>query len=346
MLKKFQFTKKKNKLDTLLKNKSNSDKLDIIISEIKNIKSELSEFKDDFKKYKKQNSDFQEAHINNFIISILDHNRSTYITNLLPIKNIYMPYSRYPLSEFDGLILYTPNQTKMPSISNELIERADKGFHKSLKENLTEINTVFTKPYLIIVESKCSLNKQKVDMNLKQIYEFMNILKSLDTLNISSTTDEFKDLINKLQVNSDLTINDLATIDNLFILGSDDISINLKRYILEIEKGIDKEQYDMISNNLFNDDIYVKEYIQKIIESDDTPKLVKSKLKQYASLEELKSIVKTHLSEFDMNYIKDYLTSYEDIEHILKEFKGKVGLTQFNTIEFPQLLQFTAINKV
>jgi hypothetical protein len=347
MLKKFQFTKKKDKLDNAIKDKSNSQKLDIVISEIKKIKEDISEFREEFKKYKKQDSDFQEAHINNFIVSLLDHNRSTYITKLLSIKNIYVPNSKNPLSELDGVILYTPNQSKMPSISKELLNRADTTFHKSLKENLTEINTVFTKPYLILVESKRSLNKQKIDMKLKQIYEFMNILSRLDKIDLTTTMDDFKKLIETLQKESQLTINDLSTIDILFIVGSDDISSNLKNYILQIEKGINEEEYDNISGILFKKDTYVQPHIKKIIESKDTPKLVKSKLKSAKNtLENVKSITKSDLSEFDMEYITDYLTPYEDLEHIFKAFKGKLGVTQFNRIEFPQLLQFTAVNKI
>ena len=356
MLKRLQFTKKKNlnkeRIDNLIKNKSNSEKLDIIISEIKtiksdivNIKTDFSDFKEEFKKYKKQNSDFQEMQVNNFLLSILDNNRSTYITSLINIKNIYTPYSEKALSEFDGLILYTPNQTKMPTISNELLEKA-KEFHTSLKENLSKIDTIFAKPYLIIVESKRSLNKQKIDMKLKQIYEFMNILINIDKIELESSSNNFKTLINSLQTSTSLSISELSSIDILFILGSDDISLNLKKYILQIEKGIDKESYNSIIADIFKEDNYVKDYIEQIIQSDSTPKLVKSKLKHYDTLEEFKSIIKTYLSGYNMEYITDYLTPYEDIEHIFKAFKGKIGITQFNRIEFPQLVQFTSINRV
>lgn len=342
MLKRFTKKKTKDKLNDKIKDKSNSEKLDIIISEIKTIKNELSEFKEDFKKYKKQDSDFQEARVNNFIVSVLDNNRSTYITSLLPIKNIYNQYSKDALSELDGLILYTPNQKKMPNISNELLERT-KEFHPSLKKNISQINTIFTKPYLIIVESKRSFDKQKVDMKLRQIYEFMNILSRLDRIDLSTATPEFQKLINTIHRKSELSIDELTEIELLFVFGSDDISLNLKEYILQIEKGITKESYITITNKLFNDNkSYIDNYINFMVESDDTKKQIKSKLKQYKTLDELKTIIKDNLSEFNMGYLTDYLVPYEDLEHIFKAFKGKIGVTQFNTIEFPQLLQFTS----
>ena len=335
MLSKFTKKKPKDKLNDKIKDKSNSEKLDIIISEIKTIE-------EDFKKYKKQDSDFQEARVNNFIVYMLDHNRSTYITSLLPIKNIYNQYSNDALSELDGLILYTPNQKKMPNISNELLERT-KELYPSLKENISQINTTFTKPYLIVVESKRSFDKHKVDMKLRQIYEFMNILSRLDRINLSTTTPEFQKLINTIQAKSDLSINELTEIEILFMFGSDDIPLNLKEYIIEIEKGINKESYNNITTKLFNDNkTYVDNYINFMVESDNTQKPIKSKLKHYKTLDELKTIIKDNLSEFNMGYLTDYIVPYKDLEHIFRAFKGKIGITQFNTIDFPQLLQFTS----
>jgi hypothetical protein len=349
MLKRFTKKKTKNKLNDKIQDKSNSEKLDIIISEIKTIKIDIiklntkfSNFEEDFNKYKKQDSDFQEAHINNFIMSILNHNRSTYNTLLLPIKNIYNQYSKDALSELDGLILYTPNLKKMPNISNELLERAQ-SFHLSLKDNISQINTIFTKPYLIIVESKRSFDKHKVDMKLRQIYEFMNILSKLDKIDLSTTTPEFQKLIDTIQTKSELSINELTEIEILFIFGSDDIPLNLKEYIIEIEKGITKESYNNITTKLFNDNkTSVDNYINFMVESDNTQKPIKSKLKHYKTLDELKTIIKDNLSEFNMGYLTDYVTSYEDLEQHFRAFKGKIGITQFNTIEFPQLLQFTS----
>ena len=205
MFAKFNFTKKKNKSnDIVQKNMSNSEKLNIIIAEIggmkseiggikgeiagikgeiagikkeiKNIKTDLTDFRQEFNKYKKQDSDFQESRVNNLVISLLRRNKNTYNINLLPIENVYMPYSRTALSEFDGLILYTPNQAKMPHVSDELIERVDKTFRDTLKDNITQINTVFTNPQLIVVESKRSISKLKIDTKIMQIYEFIHIL--------------------------------------------------------------------------------------------------------------------------------------------------------------------------
>lgn len=349
MLKKFSFTKKKdkNKLIDTVKDKSNSDKLDLIISEIKNInyeirsiKLEIIEFKNDFETYKKQDSNFQEAQVNNFIVSELN-NISTCITKLLPIKYIYTPYHNKILSELDGVILYTPNQNKMPSISKELLDRTDKEFHKSLKDNITQINTIFTKPYLIIVESKRSLNKQKVDTKLQKIFEFINILSSLDKINMSSVSDNFKEMVNIIKNTSQLSISELSSIDVMFMFGSDDVSLELKNYIIGIEEGMDNEKYNNITESLFNKDIYTNGVIKKWIESIDTTKRVKSKLKQYKTFEELKQILKEYLGDYDMGYITEYLTPYVDLEHIFKAFKGKIGITQFNEIQFPQILQST-----
>jgi hypothetical protein len=343
MLKKFNFTKRKDKGTTLGKELSTSEKFDILLSEIRTIKTDLSDFREEFNNFKKQTSDFQEAHINNKIISVLNYNRSTYTTTLLPIKNIYTPYSKTPLSDFDGLILYTPVQTNMPTISTELLERTN-GFHQTLKENISQINSRFAKSYLIIVESKRSLNKHKIDMKLKQLYNFINILSSLNTLKLETTTKQFQEMIFNLQKHSNLSIQDLTQIEVIFILGSDDIPLTLKNYILNIEDAITKETYNTITAKLFKEDTFKDKFISQMIESKNTTKLVKSKLKQYKTLEEFKSIITTYLSDYNMEYITDYLTPYEELENIFTTFKGKIGFTQFNNVTLPHVLQFTVKN--
>lgn len=344
MLKKFQFTKKnkeKDKIDKLIKNKSNSDKLDIIINVIQHIQMDLSDLKQDFNKYKKQDSDFHEARINNFIISKLQNNITTYFTKLLSIKNIYLPDSNKILSDFDGLIYYTPKQIKMANVPVELSERTDKTFQLSLKNNISKLDTTNTSSYLIIVESKRSLNKQKVDMKLQQIYKFMKVLSSINTLDLSTTSDKFKELINQIQNESGLSIEDLSNIKILLIFGSDDISNHLYNYILQIGDGINEEEYNKLVGEIFLNDEYAIKYINNIIQSTLIPKIIKSKLKHYKTFNELKDIIKLHFRDYDKEYITDYLTSYDDLKTIFEELKGKIGITQFNNLEMPHFLNFS-----
>ncbi len=345
MLKKFRFTsKKKDKtVANQLIGKTNSEKLDVIISEIVSIKKDIigikenvKDFREEFNKYKKQDSDFQENRNNNFIISLLEYNRNTYFTELIPIKNIYTPYSKYALSEIDGLILYTPNQNKMPKISDELLDRADKVFQASLKENLSKINTYFSDSYLIIVESKRSISKQKVDTKLRQFYEFAHILQTLNSIDMNKVVSEFKNMITYLESSS----LDLNAISLLFMFSSDDITPDIRRYIIAIENGITKEEYGILCRNMYASDIYAKHHLTTLISSDNISQSIKSELKLNKTYEELTHILQPYLKEYDMGYLKDFFTPYEELEHIFKFMKGKIGVSQFNKAIFPKLLHF------
>jgi hypothetical protein len=242
------------------------------------------------------------------------------------------------LSEIDGLILYTPNQNKMPKVSDELLDRADKGFQTSLKENLSKINTYFSDSYLIIVESKRSISKQKVDTKLRQLYEFANILQTLDSIDMNKAVSEFKNMITYLD-SSSLDIN-LTAISLLFMFSSDDITPDIRRYIMAIENGITKEEYDILCGKMYTSDIYAKHHLTTLISSDNISHSIKSELKLNRTYEELAYILQPYLKEYDMGYLKDFFTPYEELEHIFKFMKGKIGVSQFNKAIFPKLLQF------
>jgi hypothetical protein len=358
---KLNFTKKKNKPNDIIhKNMTNSEKLNIIIGEIVgikgeiavikkdivNIKTDLADFRQEFNKYKKQDSDFQEARINNFIISLLSRNKNTYNINLIPIENIYMPYSNSPLSEFDGLILYTPNQSKMPHVSQELIERVDSDFHTKLKDNISQINTVFTLPQLIVVESKRSVSKQKIDTKIMQMYEFIHMLKTIKTIDMSATKEVFRDFLGDLIEYSRLTLNELQNIDIKVIFGSDDITLNMHEYICAIHDGITEDKYNELCSRMFYDDKYATKFIRELSLLDTVSKPVKSLLKHYRTFDELKNIIETHFKEHNMGHVASYFTSYNDMKQYFELMVKSIGIVQFNKATFPELFQFSSMNAI
>lgn len=352
MFGKLNFTKKKNKSnDIVQKNMSNSEKLNIIIAEIggmkgeivgikadiKNIKADLTDFRQEFNKYKKQDSNFQEARINNFIISLLGQNSSTYNIKLLPIENVYMPYSKKALSEFDGLILYSPNQSTMPQISQELIQRVDKEFHETLKDNISQINTIFTSPQLIVVESKRSVSKLKIDTKITQMYEFIHVLKQLNTIDLSTTTTIFREFLDNLISYSKLSVNELQDIDIKLIFGSDDITLNMHEYICEIHSGMTEDKYNELCGRMFYDDIYSVNSIKDLVLLNNVPKAVKGLLKNYKSFDELKNIITTYLTEHNLGSATPYFTPFSDLEQYFAIMKHSIGVVQFNKATFPEL---------
>lgn len=347
MLKHFNFTKKqkKNKLDEKIRKTTTIDeKFDILISEIKAIKTDLRDFREEFNKYKKQDSDFQETSVNNFIMSLLDRNKNAYNVQLIPIKNVYVPNSSDALTELDGLILYTPVQPHMPRVSAELTNRVNKNFQESLKPNLAEIDNLFVDSQLIAVESKRSVSKQKIDAKLEQFFEMTEMLKRLTSIPMSSK--EFQGFIERLVSYSRLTTKDLEQIQTKLIFGSDDISPAMRKYICAINKGILEKEYVSLCGEMFKEDKYAGDFIKTILQTMSVPKPHKELLKHYETFEELLSILSTHFREYDMGYIKPYLTPFLDLEHLFTFMKGRVGIVQFNKATFPELFQFATLNDI
>ncbi len=343
-MKRFLFTKKakQNKFNKKVEQaSSNSDKLELILSEIKSLKSEFSDFRDDFNKYKKQDSLFQETSINNFILSLLQRNKNTYNTILIPIENVYGPYSINAVTELDGLILHTPTHSKMPIVSPELVERVDPTFQATLKDNISQINTLFTQPQLIIVESKRSLSKSKVDTKLAQIFEFVHILRHINTVDLTNAVEPFKQFIAQLMQFSELPLRDLQHLESKLIFGSDDIPFNVREYILAIYNGIGEDEYYRLCGKMFYEDKNAVLFVKNIVELETTPKDVKSLLKNYKTFDELRKSIHTHFSEYDLGYIAPYFTPYAELEHFFTSLKGSVGIVQFNKAILPSLFQYS-----
>lgn len=354
----FRFTNKKSEKNVSAKSeKANiSAKLDMIITEIKDIKKDIVIIKADivkmkedildlqkgFTKYKKQDANFQEARTNNFIISLLRLNKNTYTAKLLPIKNVYTPYSKKALTEFDGLILYTPNATSMPSISSELASRVNKDFQRSLKNNLQQINTLFTNPQLIVVESKRSISKEKIDKKIIQFYELIDMMEQINTINMETVTDQFRTFYNELLEHSELSSGDLGQLDLKMIFGSDDITDAMKDYIIAINNGITKSQYNYLCASMFNDDSYAHEHIKKLRKLS-LSKIVKDELKGY-SFESLKEVLHEHFPNYMESYIGPYFVPFDERRHAFELMKGRIGIVQFNRAIFPQLFQYSSMN--
>jgi hypothetical protein len=353
----FRFTNKKSEKNVSAKSeKANiSAKLDMIITEIKDIKKDIVDIKADivvmkadivvmkadivkikgdltdlqnnFTKYKKQDANFQEARTNNFIISLLRLNKNTYTTKLLPIKNVYTPYSKKALTEFDGLILYTPNATSMPSISSELASRVNKDFQRSLKNNLQQINTLFTNPQLIVVESKRSISKEKIDKKIMQFYELIDMMEQINTINMETVTDQFRTFYNELLEHSELSSGDIGQLDLKMIFGSDDITDAMKDYIIAINNGITKSQYNYLCDSMFNEDSYAHEHIKKLRKLS-LSKIVKEELKDY-SFESLKEVLHEHFPNYMEGYIGPYFVPFDERRHAFERMKGRIGIVQF-----------------
>jgi hypothetical protein len=208
------------------------------------------------------------------------------------------------------------------------------------------MNTVFTQPQLIIVESKRSLSKVKVDTKLAQIFEFTHILQQIGTIDFTTAMEPFKKCMSELSQFSELSIHDLQQIETKLIFGSDDILFNVHEYILAIQNGITEEKYYELCGKMFYEDKDAIPFVRNIVELKTTPKDVKKMLKHYETYDELRMSIYTHFAEYNLGYIAPYFTPFAELEHFFKTFKDSVGIVQFNKANFPTLFQYSNMNQL
>ena len=306
------------------------------------IEKDISILKDDMKgvhKYIKLESKFQELRNRNFIVKACLHNHNQHSVVILPTKKFFHP-SGWEITDLDGFLLIRtyPNEIKQPS--QELISRLPQtDFIESLQPNSVELNPSHKHHEYIIIESKHSLNKGKVDKKIAQILEIKDVLQSMPI----KETPIYKTIISKLrsiigQTNLNYPIN--------LIFSSDDISNELVQYIESINNGTISDNYDDLTTELFYSDEYIQPIIDSITTDSDIPKQLKSILMKRSSIVDIRNLFSLRsMKEYISPYLESYLTPYEELSDQFEDMKGFVGISQFNTVYLPRLFTATSLNQ-
>ena len=313
-----------------------------IETDISILKKDVSVLKDDMKgvhKYIKLESKFQELQNRNFIVKAYLHNHNQHSVVILPTTTFFHPTGR-EITDLDGFLLIRtyPNEIEQPS--HELISRLPyTDFMESLQPNSVELNPSHKHHEYIIIESKHSLSKEKVDKKIAQMLEIKDVLQSLQTTDIPS----YAMMISQLRSSTGQT--DLNYPINL-IFSSDDISNELFQYIESINKGTISDKYDILTTNLFYSDEYIQPIIDSIITDSSIPKQLKSILTKRSSIVDIRNLFSLpSMKEYISPYLESYLTPYEELSDRFEDMKGFVGISQFNTVNLPRLFTATSLNQ-
>ena len=297
------------------------------------IEKDISILKDDMKgvhKYIKLESKFQEVRNRNFIVKAYLHNHNQHSVIVLSTTMFINPFGK-EITDLDGFLLIRtyPNDVKQPS--QDLISRLPQAnFIESLRPNSAHLNPNHKQHEYIIIESKHSLNKGKVDKKISQMLQIKQVLQSV----AENGTSKFDMMISQLR--SVIGQTDINYPINL-IFSSDDISNELVQYVESINNGSISDNYDNLTTDLF----YSDEYIQQII--DTIPKEYKSVFTQHLSIVHIRNLFSLEaMKEYKSSYIESYLTPYEELITSFEDMRGFVGISQFNTVNLPRL--FTAIS--
>jgi hypothetical protein len=349
-------TKKNNKLNnsiilnkilneiTVLRSDVVSIKTDIvkIKSDVSNIEFKLNDLTKNYNDYTKKEADIQEHKHRNFIMNLLKYNNTAPTIIEVGIKKFYNK-SNAEITEFDGCVYISSRQPYNINIQNRL--KSSGILHIPSPEKLAKHHT------LIIIESKHSGNKHKVDTKMKQMKKIYDLLKSLDTL--ENTTIFFQNFMTSFLNTCNITLNELPmNIDLIF--SSDDISPYLRDYIIAINRGITEEEYIYHCSIMFKNDKYVSNIVDMICEQNNTKEGIKTSTKialARAYADKLSPNIQTIITLFEevpKKYkhtdITMYFTQYNVLEPYFKFMKNAIGICQFNKATFPQLFAVDNLN--
>ena len=297
-------------------------KVDNVVSEVSTLKNDMSTIKNNvstlkndvidlrsnFNIYIKQTSLYEEDKYNNLIYHTLMNKLSGHISKY-KIENIYDIHNNR-ISDIDGCILMNLVSSSPNKFANNVIKDV----------NPTNANLC------IFIEAKRSLNKSKFDNKLKQILKFKNLLIDIH--------DKNKKIKLHSELDKSILEHSLKTFTQTIyiIFGSEDIPIELKRFILLVNRGITKEEYDELIFSLFKTDqtyIFTK-YDNKV--SDEK----KKRLNAINTLEELKDYCKEPDS---LKTFHHYMEEFKEFEGLYTKFKGILGILHINTLIVPGLIK-------
>jgi len=361
---------KRNNMTEEITLKSLSQKFDMVLSGFAEVRQDIAGLKNDVfglkravstlqddmkgvKKYIKLESIFQERENREFISKIYALNHPTNSIITLHIQKIYTCEYK-EITDLDGFLLISTFPIHAIQPSTELIASSKNpaiaSFASSLKDNNTRNAKQAIMEY-IIIESKHSLSKGKIDKKIRQMKEIRDMLSIAHMIDPTVCHLTYQSMIEDLKQSTGLTSDKLNLPINL-IFSSNDISYELCNYVCAIHDGISEEDYNAFSLKLLYSDEYAHDILEEIYKNVTIPKKIKHDIKNALSKdvhsvrEVFAMLHSTKLYADKIKYLEDYVTPFSELEPFFAEMKKKIGVSQFNTITFPTLFTKQTLNQV
>ena len=309
------------------------ERMDRLEEKVDKLDVRMTSLETNFKIYKLQESIIQEGVNTEYIYKLLRSNLTTeYIIKIKTPFDFYPPKGNR-ITDIDGCILLNPTIKGAKLIDDRL-----PGF--ILKDNSHKISTKLLKQITIIIESKHSLNKYKIDNKFRNMIDIENVLKSYDTIDITTTQKGFKKMISNIDISKfPKTVN--------IIFASEDLKSELNDFLKEIYEGtLTENVYNRCTlNSLLEDDFYKALIADNTIQKDIIDEL-KTLLEDAFSDEDISNNLETirnncKISKYGYrsNYLNKYIIPFTDIyESLYKHVIGKFGIFQYNNLYMPHIL--------
>jgi hypothetical protein len=357
--------------------------------DITGLKSDMRGIKD----YLKKESDIQEISNKQFISKLYKYNYPMHNVISVPLKNFYHPANQNPITDFDGF-LFVSNKVvyhkknvssllKNVHKQNENVPYASPARELLSEQKENQSNTSPNHNQFILIESKHSLSKGKVDTKIKQLVAIKEVFEHAQEQEEKQVHSRYSQMIATLLESTEQSIDEINIPVNL-IFSSDDISQELLDYVLGIYRGMNESSYDLFTSELFHSDMYVKQYLKEIHTTTEIPLLLKNALKNAKTMKESRNALriifryinpeteedrkrkeeidvkrkikekteeelkreeelKSHYRRIE-SYMSEYLIEFTALEDAFQKAKGRVGVAQFNTLYFPSLFYKSTLN--
>ena len=303
-----------------------SSTVSTLSSSVATISSNLSTLATDFVIYTRQNTVIQENTNEEHLRELLDKRvpSSTFIKAIR--YTVTPPTGASNLTELDGCILMNPiiNDT---TITNRILP----GFTKDISDTIVESGK-YVQRLTLLVESKHSMNIPKLNMKLRHAIEFENILKSIDTIDMSTARPAFKAMVDDNNMRCyPKTVN--------MVFASDDITYEMKEFIKDIYDGtITEASYaGHIIANLVGDPFY-----RALMKDESISNSNRNKLRD---LVKAKNITEIHARCIARTYgrrsndLLEYVQLFSEIMPALySPMKEKICILQFDKLTMPHLV--------
>lgn len=311
-------------------------------------------------KYTKLESQLQELQNTAFIYKLYQQNYPFHRVDIIHISQCLTPTNDV-ITDFDGLLFIQQdarllqrnretqrdmknrwnamhqhrNQNASLNVLNRLLQSTPS--HKNAK--LTNHSDLFP-PHYIVIESKHSLSKGKVDNKMKQMDHIHNMLR--EAASISNGKDNYNEMIQQWLSDTQLPIDQLDHPIEL-IFSSDDVSDTLMEYIIAIHNGMTEEIYDRIVHKLLFEDKYMIKTISII--SYELKKQNKSPIfrrPETLSMQQIRDILigyTTATKRKHDTYTMDYITPFSELEKTFRQMQHHVGVLRFGHVSFSSLFK-------
>lgn len=201
----------------------------------------------------------------------------------------------------------------------------------------TTPDSVDTMAKLIVIEAKTTLNKNKIDIKIEQIFRIHNLIKSIKANNLvlKQTTESFRSMICNYNVTSYPS--------DIFIIFAPKIVSNATRnYLFAInEGGMTEEKYIQCCVTFLKEEVFDK-IVNDIKYNTTLQQLIKDIQKPHLTPQEYNTLLAQISSEKIIQKYKKNISEYDYIPRIYTSlkpsfdyFQNKLGLFFNDVLESP-----------